>query len=187
MHELKQKKGKKTVTHHFHHVTDADGSKKHVYLGTSRKKAEENLTKIRVARMRSQNRLIKDIETAQAKLNSIAHHQKYYDDILREIRIRHGKQVEVEKLLNKEVKGIFPFYGYVLVFIAVMGLTAGAFFLVTTPSITGAAVEGVAVIAANNIVSVAIGMLMVILILGIVLHHVDHKHKHKHDKYKPQF
>jgi hypothetical protein len=187
MHKLKQKKGKKTVTHHFHHVTDADGSKKHVYLGTSRKKAEDKLTNIRVARLRSQNRLIKDMETAQAKLSSIAHHQRDYDDILKDMRMRHSKHIEVEKLLNNEVKEAFPFYGYVLVFIAVMGLTAGAFFLITTPSITGAAVQSVAAIAANKIVSVAIGMLMVILILGVVLHHVDHQHRHKHDKYKPQF
>lgn len=187
MHRLKQKKGKKTVTHHFHHVTEPDGSRKHVYLGTDPGQAGENLTRMKVARIRSQNSLIREMEDVQARLDGIAHQQRKYEDILRDLKIKHEKRLEIERLLGREVREAFPFYGYVLVFIAFMGLTAGAFFLVTTPGITGAAVQGMAAVASNNLVSMGAGMLAVIVILGLVLHHADHRHKHRHDKYKPQF
>ena len=185
MHKLKQKRGRKTIVHHFHHVTEKDGTKKHVYLGTDPEKADERLTKLRLERMRSDNKLIKDVEKVQAKLSKLGHHNRSYDDIVKDIKMRHHKQKQVEKLLSKEIKTAFPFYGYLLILVAVIGIFAGLFYIVYEPSVTGAAVDVAVRIAANQIVSTAFGMLAVLLIVGLVLHWVDHRRKHRYDEYKP--
>ncbi|MBW2997429.1 hypothetical protein KY349_03780 [Candidatus Woesearchaeota archaeon] len=187
MHKLKKKKGKKTVTHHFHHVKEKDGSKKHVYLGTSKKKAEERLTKLQLERMRSDDKLFKDIEKVQTKLNKLGHHNRHYDDVVRDIRMRHSKQTQVSKLLSKEIKTAFPFAGYLLTFLIIVFLGAGWIFLNSTPSITGASViNATATTTINNIIAGSFGMLAFIIIVSLVLHYSDYRHHHRHDKYKPQ-
>ena len=184
MHRLKKKKGKKTVTHHFHHVKGKDGKKKAVYLGTSPKKAKDKLTKLRVERIRSDSRLIREMDAAQQKLNRLGHHNRPHGEILKDIRLKHNKQIHVERLLNSEVREVFPLYGYTLVFVAVMLITAGVFYVATTPTITGAAVEGAADIMTSKVAATAIGMLIVIVILGIILHHTEYRHRTRHDRYK---
>lgn len=187
MHKLKEKKGKKTVTHHFHHVTEKDGSKKHVYLGTSRKKADERLTKLQLERMRSDDKLFKDIEKVQTKLNKLGHHNRNYDDVVRDIRMRQSKQAQVSKLLDQEVKTAFPFAGYLLAFFVIVFLGAGWIFLNSTQSITGASVYNApATGVINNLIAGSFGMLAVIIIISLVLHYSDYRHHHRHEKYKPQ-
>ena len=124
------------------------------------------------------------MENVSAKLDKIGYHNKSYDDIMKNIRMRHSKQMMADNMLNNETKTAFPFYGYTLIFLMVMIFTAGLFFVVADPSITGAAIGDVTDVMGNKLVATAIGMLTIIIILGMVLHHVDYKHKTRHDKYK---
>ena len=134
--------------------------------------------------MRSNNKLINDLENVKAKLNRIGNPNKSYDDVVQNIRMNHSKQMMADKMLNNETKTDFPFYGYALIFLMVMVFTTGLFFVVADPSITGAVIEEVSDVISNKLVTTAIGMLTIIIILGMVLHHVDYKHKTRYDKYK---
>ncbi|MBW2971723.1 hypothetical protein KY359_01680 [Candidatus Woesearchaeota archaeon] len=185
MHRLEEKKGRRTVTHHFHHVTDEDGSKKHVYLGTDPSKAKDRLTKLRVERMRSDNKLIKEVEAVQAKLGKLGHYNKSYDAVVDDVRKQYYRQKHVEKLLTHEEKTNVPHSSYILIFLA-LAVIAGSFYVIfSEPTVTGAAVEGITKMATNQVMSTAVGMFVVIAILGIVLHAADYRHRHKHDEYKP--
>jgi hypothetical protein len=185
MHKLQKKRGKKTVTHHFHHVTEKDGSKKHVYLGTDPEKAQEKLTKIQLARMRSQNKLVKDMEKVQTKLNKLGHYNRSYDSTLTEVRQRYNKQRQLDKLLSQEVRTAFPFKGYVIIFLALFVISASMFYFLSSPTPTGAAVQEVKDFATDKVFTTSISIFAVIMIIGLVLHAVDYRRKHKHDKYKP--
>ena len=187
MQKLKQKKRKKILVHHFHHVTETDGRKKHVYLGTDPEQAKDNLTRIRVSRLHSNNRLVQEIEDVQARLNRLGHYNRKHDDILKELRLKHNRQVEIERIIESRTTDPFSFFRYAAVFFAVMALTAGVFFLFTGSGMTGAAVEGAVNSVTNKFVATAGGMLLVIVILGLVLHHADNRHRTRHDKYKPEF
>jgi hypothetical protein len=178
MHKLKKKRGKKTVTHHFHHVTEKDGSKKHVYLGTDSKKAKDNLTKLQVERMRSTNKLVKDLESAQQKLNKLGHYNRPYEDILTGIKQNHYKQKHSEALIRQTTEQQFPWFKYTVIFIvAFLAFFTVFYSALSNPTITGAATQGITKIETNTLVSTAAAILSLIIILAIVLQYIDYKHK----------
>ncbi|MBU2561809.1 MAG: hypothetical protein KKD17_05925 [Nanoarchaeota archaeon] len=185
MHKLEEKRGKRTVTHHFSHVTEKDGSKKHVYLGTDPKQAKERLTKLQVERMRSDNRLVNDMAAVQKRLERLGHHNRPYDSVVDDMRWRYHKQKQAEKMLSQETRENFPFSAYILVITAVLILGVSFYYMLSDPTVTGAAVEGVSKLATNQVMSTASGMLVVIAILGLVLHAAEYRHRHRHDKFKP--
>jgi hypothetical protein len=187
MHTLKEKKGKRTIMHHFHHIKQRDGKSRPVYLGADPEKSRDKLTKIKIANIRSSNKLIREAETAQAKLQKLGHYNKPYDDIISDMRRSYQKKKEVTALLDNanRTPTPFPFSSYGIMGSALI-LCLGAFYLLfSNPTITGAAVTGATKIAANQFIVGAFGMLIVILILGVTLHSAEHRHKHRHDKYKP--
>ncbi|MBN1544982.1 hypothetical protein JW898_05995 [Candidatus Woesearchaeota archaeon] len=184
MHKLEEKRGKRKVTHHFSHVTEKDGSKKHVYLGTDPKQATERLTKLQVERMRSNNRLIKDMDDVQKRLERLGHHNRPYDSVVDDLRLRYHKQRQAEKMLSQGAKENFPLSTYILVIAAVLILGVSFYYMLSDPAVTGAAVGGVTKLATNHAISAVSGMLVVIAILGLVLHAAEHRHRHRHDRFK---
>jgi len=100
MHKLRKKKGGKTTTHHFSHVTEPDDKKKHVYLGTKPKQAKDKLTKLRVERVRSHSKVMKDAEEVKAKLQKLGHHNKSYDQVLSEATMMHYKQKSIDRMFG---------------------------------------------------------------------------------------
>lgn len=154
------------------------------HLGTDSITVNNQLIKLKIKQIQSNNRLIKDIDTIQTKLNRIGHHNRPYDDVMKDIRMHHSKQILVENMVGNNTKTAFPFYSYMLVFFTVMIFTAGLFFIITEPSITGAAIKEITDVIGAKFIATAIGSLIMILIMGMVLHHVDYKHKTRYDKYK---
>jgi hypothetical protein len=184
MHKLHKKRGKKKETHYFHHVKEKDGSKKHVYLGSDEKKSKDRLTKLKVERIRSNNKLVRQMDKTQQKLSKLGHYNKSYDDIVDDVIKKHHIEKHVEHMVSTDNKSGFPF-AYIIGIIALIGFGTTMYFFVQNPTITGAAVQTITSLAANRLVSTAAGMFAVILILGLVLHAVDHHHKHRYDKFKP--
>ena len=187
MHTLHEKRGRSTVTHYFSHVTEDDGTKKHVYLGTDPDSGKEKLTKLKAERVSSASEVIRDIESVQAKLSDIAEHYKPYDAIVNEIRQKQAKALHAEKLLANEVKFAFPFLQYIIFLIAVGAFATALFIFISDPSITGAAIKGIdtaaSAVTANSIVSIlAVGVILAGIIVGTVVY----RYNHKYDKYKPQ-
>jgi hypothetical protein len=188
MHTLHEKRGRKTVTHYFHHVTEKDGTKKHVYLGTDPRKGKEKLTMLRAQRITSDNKTVKELDSVQAKLDEIGNFNRSYDDILADIKIRHAKGAHAEKLLANEVRSNFPLGRYFAIAVSIVSLTAILFFLSDSPVITGAAVNSgriVADMALSNAGSTTFIILTVVLVLGMMFYSVEYAHKHRHDRYKP--
>lgn len=184
MHKLHKKRGKKKETHHFHHVKEKDGSKKHVYLGSDEKKSKDRLTKLKVERIRSDNKLFSQLNNAQAKLSKLGHHNRSYDSIVEDVIKSHHHEKHVDRMLTDDTRTAFPF-AYVVGIVGLIGFGATLYFFLQNPSITGAAVQTITSLAANRLVSTSAGIFIVIMILGLVLHTVDYKHKHRHDQFKP--
>jgi hypothetical protein len=170
MHKLKKKKGKKTVTHHFSHVKDKHGKKKHVYLGTHKKKSKERLTKLKVARLRSNNKTIRKLENAQKKLDRISFYNKSYDEIVNDIIKSHYKEKHIERLMNDRTRKSFPGFTLLMSLLGIVVIGGASYFLIKNPQLTGAAVQGVTGSAAGKIIPFAIGLLVVLVICGVLLH-----------------
>ena len=181
MHKLKQKRGKKSVTHHFHHITETDGSKKPVYLGTNPKKAKEKLTKLQVERIRSNNRLIQKMEDVQVKLDRLGHHNRPFDDIVSDIEKRYSRQKHSEALLDQAIAPAFPWHKYTLIFtVSFVAFFLISYSILSGPVITGSAVQKLTSVTKNEIVSVGSAILAaIILLFGFLLHYSEYGRKKK--------
>ncbi|MBW2967176.1 hypothetical protein KY362_01690 [Candidatus Woesearchaeota archaeon] len=182
MHKLKGKKEGKM--HYFHHVKESDGSKKHVYLGSDRKNAEDRLTKLRVARIRSDNKLINEMEKVQVRLHKLGAYDIPYDSKLSEVRQQMNKKKNVDRLLRDDIRQ-FPVKAFVI-FIAVF--IAGALAIVTfssDPALTGAAVAGAQKVVSHSAFSMSFVLFTTVAAICLVLYAADYQHRHRHDKYKP--
>ncbi len=184
MHKLKEKRGKKTVTHHFSHVTDNDGSKKHVYLGTSPKKARNKLTKLRVERVRSQDRLVREMDKVQSELKRLGHHERSYDEVMSDLRKRHYREKHIDRMFGDDLKYAFPTNAFVITLAVVLFVGGLVYVAYSDPEVTGAAVSITSSLAARQLMATSAGMLVIILVLGAVMHYADHRHRHRHDRYK---
>ncbi len=184
MHKLTEKKGKKTVTHYFHHVKERDGSKKHVYLGTHPEKSKERLNKLKVARIESNNRLIQDLDTVQSKLDRLGHYDKPYDDILQDVRKRYYAEKHFDSIVEKRHKS--NSFMYAISFFTIALSLAAIYLIWDVPSITGAAVEVTKEAAKSTVVSSIFFMTVAVLIFVIIVGGAVYLHEHRHDKYKPR-
>jgi hypothetical protein len=184
MHQLHEKRGKKVVTHYFSHVKESDGTKRHVYLGTHPEKSKERLVKLRAARVSSDNPLVKELDDAKSRLDMLAHYNRPYDDILSDVRERYAKQQHAERIVSSQHS--IPAYKYLLVIIAATLFGTGLFYVLSEPSITGAAVEAFDFAASNKIISASFFMILAVVVLGIAVYAAQYRHEHRYDKYKPR-
>ena len=182
MHRLSIKKDGKVTDHYFHHVTEKDGTKKHVYLGDDLKKADERLTKLRVARIRSGNRLINEMEKVQVKLNRLGAYDMPYDSKLSEVRQKLHKERHVDSIMGSHTS--LP-KGVLIVMLLVVLSGAAAMFVVSEPGLTGAAVSAVGDVTASDAFSTAFILLATVSAVALVLYAADYRHRHMHDKYRP--
>jgi len=185
MHTLHEKRGSKVVTHHFSHVTERDGTKKHVYLGTDPKKSKERLIKLRASRIHSDNKLIKDLDSIQQKLHAVGNFDQPFDSLLADIKERNVKKSHAERLIGEEETKTRRYF-FILAAIAV--LTATAYYAISSPVVTGAAVKTSGIlsnIASSQLGSSIIIILVSVVVLGTIFHYLDYMHKHRHDRYKP--
>ena len=97
MQELKKKRG----SHYFSHIEN-NGEKRHVYLGSDKKKALERLAFLRAERIQSQKKHMKKIDALNSKLSQLAEFHRPHDDILNDIRKRYYKRKHAEQLLDTE-------------------------------------------------------------------------------------
>jgi hypothetical protein len=185
MHTLHEKRGRKKVTHYFHHVTEKDGTKRHVYLGTDEEKAKDRLTKLRVARLRSENKLIKEMEEVQRDLQKLGEYSKSYEQLEEELMRNYHRERHAEKLLGDAAKP-FPTARYVAIFGAIMVLTSVFYYLFADPSITGAAIAGVKGAVESELIKTCIFLGLGVVVLAGVFHLSDYALRHKHDRYKRQ-
>jgi len=192
MHTLEEKKGKDTVTHYFDHVTEPDGAKKHVYLGTELDDVNARLNALRANRINSDNPVITKLDEVKEKLNKVGEYNRSYDDILLDVKKMYFKEKQLAKHLNADVsKRSFPFVAYSVIFLFVVGFGISAYFYgihnigSDASAITGAAVTGLEKAANNPFVTTAFGIFIGILLFGLVLHFVHQRHEHRHDDYKP--
>jgi hypothetical protein len=185
MHTLHEKRGNKVVTHHFDHVTEKDGTKRHVYLGTDPKASREKITKLRAQRIHSDNKLIKELDSVQQKLHAIGNFDQSFDSLLADIKTRNAKKSHAEHLLGDEES---KNKRYFFILIAVAVLTAAAYYAISSPAVTGAVTmtEKVASgIASNNMFSSAFTILGAVFLLGLVFHGMEYVHNHRYDRFKP--
>ncbi|MFH1064859.1 MAG: hypothetical protein V1729_07275 [Candidatus Woesearchaeota archaeon] len=152
-----------------------------------KRKEEARILKLKVERIRSDNQLIKQMDEIQGRLNKLGNYNRPYDDLLSDVKQRYYKQKYVTDLITSSTdrQEKFPFTAYTMIGAAVLLFTASFYILFSDPTITGAAVTSVSKVAANQFVSTAVGMFIVILVLGFALHTAEYRHKHMHDKYKP--
>jgi len=186
MHTLHEKRGNKIVTHHFDHVTEKDGTKKHVYLGTDPKASKEKITKLRAQRIHSDNKLIKELDSVQQKLHAIGNFDQSFDSMLADIKTKNAKKSHAERLVEEEESKDRRYF-FIIFSIAV--LTAASYYALSNPVVTGAAVKTGKImsnIASSQLGSSSIIILVSILVLGMIFHSLDYLHKHRHDRYKPQ-
>jgi len=185
MHTLHEKKGKKVVTHHFSHIK-VDGEKRHVYLGTHPEKSKAKLVKLRAAHIKSDHPLIKEADALQSRLHSISYHGRPYDDLLGEMQERHLKQMQAERIVQNELRNSIPAYKYVVVVAAAALFGAGLFYFITTPQMTGAAVQAFDFAASSQAIRHALLIVVGVVVLGLTFYAAEYSHNHKYDKYKPQ-
>jgi hypothetical protein len=184
MHTLHEKRGKKKVTHYFHHVTEKDGTKKHVYLGADEERAKERLTKLRVARIRSENRLIKELDEVQRDLQKLGEYNKSYEQLEDELMMNHLRERHAERLLGEAAKP-FPTARYVMIFAAIMVLTAFLYHTFSDTTITGAAIRGVKGAAESQFIQVCFFLLVGLVVIVGVFRLSDYAMKRKYEKYRP--
>ncbi|MBW2964324.1 A10/OS-D family protein [Candidatus Woesearchaeota archaeon] len=154
------------------------------------KKAGEDESAARLAELKlqsakSDHKLMSDLEDAQKKLDRLGFYNKSYDDIVDDIVKSHYREKHVNLLMDKGPKRPFPTFMFVMMSLAILVLGGGTYFLVSNPSITGAAVTNVVSLASSRIVSTSFGVLLGVLVVGLVFHKIEHRHNHKYDEYKP--
>ena len=168
---------------HFFHRIKTNKDDRIVYLGSKRSSIDANLRKIKLANIRSGDSLISKLEGIQHKLAKLGHFNRNYDDIMKDIRINHVKNKAYSDVAASV--SIDQYAGYSLV--AVLGVAAGfgIYSLFSSPSITGAVVQGSQVVSGNSFVSISASMFVLVVLMGILLHAAQYRHEHRYDKYKP--
>lgn len=184
MHTLTKKEGNKQVTHHFHHVTETDGSTKHVYLGTDRKKAEDRLTRLKVERIRSSNKLIKQIEDVQVRLNKLGESGKSYEDRVAELRKQMKKERYTEQVFDQVGPG-YPGMRFFTVVVIIAALAGLGYFAYAQPAITGAAITTVKEVSGKKSFQLIGGLILGIAALSLFTYTTEYRFMHRHDRYKP--
>ena len=176
MHTLLKKRGNKTTTHYFHHITEKGGDKKQVYLGTDLKSSRKKLTKLQLERIESKNKLSQDIEEVKAKLNKIAHHHKSPDQILADIKKEHYKQKKIEMLLAKEERPARS-ANYVIAPIVTIAIGVFLFYFLSNPTITGATTSALTEVSSNKTISTIMIIALLTCVIGFIVGAAHHKYK----------
>jgi hypothetical protein len=184
MHTLHEKKGRKVVTHHFNHIK-VDGEKRHVYLGTDQEKGRQKLVKLRAAHIKSKHPLIKEADELQSKLHSISHHGRPYDDLLTDIRQSYARQQHAGRVLQDALKDSVPAYKYAMIILAAAFFGAGLFYVLTSPRMTGAAVQAFDAAASSQAIRTTLLIAAGVVLLGLTFYAAEYRHHHKYDSYKP--
>lgn len=145
----------------------------------------ERLAELKLQDTKSENKLMTELEDAQKKLDRLSFYNKSYDDIVDDIVRSHYREKHVNLLMDRGPRRSFPTFMFIIIILAIFALGAASYFFVSTPGVTGAAVQNVVTIASSRIVSTSFGVVIGILIAGLVFHRIEHRHNHKDDEFKP--
>ncbi len=154
-------------------------------MDTLQLKKEDEQSNITTENCRSDNKIIQDLETAQKRLDRLSFYNRSYDDVVDDIIKSHHREKHIERLMDKGPGRSFPWVHFMIFSAAILTFGTAAYFFVQDPQVTGSAVQNIANIAANRVVSTSFGMFVVIVMMGLVLHKVERKHKTRHDEFKP--
>ncbi|NQU79792.1 hypothetical protein HQ545_08555 [Candidatus Woesearchaeota archaeon] len=183
MHTLKKKRGRNIEVHHFSHIIEEDGTKHPVYLGKCPNKANKRLANLKSVRIKSENTLIHESDALQNSLGSITNNYTSYDSATYNIMKSYHKKRHFDRIVEKSIKTESKILPLIVIIAAIASIGA----LSLNNSITGFVVYESSDILTSKPIAFALGIIVVIAILGFVFHAADFSHRHRHDKYRPKF
>jgi hypothetical protein len=180
---VNEKRGSKDVPHYFHTLTEKDGSKKRIYLGSDAYEARKRIIHLQGARLKD-DQLFRDADALKHKLSKIAEHGRPIEAKLQDVKQTYYAHKQYDAMLEPKRTRRLQAATAVILSVGAVGLLYALF---DNPTITGFSVLDSGVDLNTALTTPLAGGVITILLVALVgataLHAKYRIKKNKLEKY----